>query len=89
MQSTKPSQHIHGFDWVRAFMSVAAVMWHIRTFGKSLLLTEKFTRFQLNAIAVLNFNLALWRFPSSCSSRAISSSATHRTGRASANACGG
>lgn len=63
MQSTKPSQHIHGFDWVRAFMSVAVVMWHIRTFGKSLLLTERFARFQLNAIDVINFNLVLVAVP--------------------------
>ena len=62
MQS-KTTQFIHGFDWVRALMSVAVVMWHIRTFGKSLLLTEKFARFQLNVIDLFNFNVVLVAVP--------------------------
>jgi peptidoglycan/LPS O-acetylase OafA/YrhL len=50
-------ERIHGFDWVRAFMSVAVVTWHMRTFGKSLLYTENFARFHLNFSDLLNFHI--------------------------------
>jgi len=56
MQS-KPSKYINGFDWVRAFMSVAVVTWHMRTFGKSLLYTEEFSKFHINFMDVLNFHI--------------------------------
>ena len=56
MQS-KPSSYIHGFDWVRAFMSVAVVTWHMRTFGKSLLYTENFARFKLNPLDLIVFHI--------------------------------
>ncbi len=41
MQS-RSSSYINGLDWVRAFMSVAVVTWHLRSFGKPLLYTGKF-----------------------------------------------
>ena len=56
MQS-KSSSYINGFDWVRAFMSVAVVTWHLHTFGKSILYTEKFERFHINLPDLLNFHL--------------------------------
>lgn len=56
MQS-KSSSYVNGFDWVRAFMSVAVVTWHMRTFGKSLLYTENFKRFHINLPDVLNFHI--------------------------------
>ena len=56
MQS-KPSSYINGFDWVRAFMSVAVVTWHLHTFGKSMLYTEKFARFRINLGDLVNFHL--------------------------------
>ena len=56
MQS-KPSSYINGFDWVRAFMSVAVVTWHLHTFGKSLLYTEKFARVRFSLGDLLNFHL--------------------------------
>ena len=56
MQS-KPSSYINGFDWVRAFMSVAVVTWHLRTFGKSLLYTENFARFHINFSDLVNFHI--------------------------------
>lgn len=62
MQS-KPPQYINGFDWVRAFMSVAVVAWHMRTFGKSLLDNEEFSKFQINIIDVLNFHILLVAVP--------------------------
>ena len=56
MQS-KSSSYINGFDWVRAFMSVAVVTWHLRTFGKSLLYTENFARFHINFSDLVNFHI--------------------------------
>jgi len=56
MQS-KTSSYINGFDWVRAFMSVAVVTWHLHTFGKSLLYTEKLARFRINLGDLVNFHL--------------------------------
>jgi hypothetical protein len=55
MQTKSPS-YINGFDWVRAFMSVAVVTWHLHTFGKSLLYSEKFVRFHFNLGDLLNFH---------------------------------
>jgi peptidoglycan/LPS O-acetylase OafA/YrhL len=56
MQS-KSSQYVNGFDWVRAVMSVAIVIWHMRTFGKSVLFTEEFLKFRINITDVLNFHI--------------------------------
>jgi hypothetical protein len=56
MQS-KTSSYINGFDWVRAFMSVAVVTWHLHTFGRSLLYTEKFARARFSLGDFLNFHI--------------------------------
>lgn len=56
MQS-RSSTYINGFDWVRAFMSVAVVSWHMYTFGKSMLYTEKFARSLYNLGDLLYFHI--------------------------------
>ena len=56
-QQENTSKYINGFDWIRAFVSVAVVTWHMRTFGKSLLYTEEYTKFKINLTDVLNFHL--------------------------------
>ncbi len=56
MQS-RSSSYINGFDWVRAFMSVAVVTWHLRSFGKPLLYTGKFARVGFNLGELLNFHI--------------------------------
>jgi hypothetical protein len=53
----KSSSYINGFDWVRAFMSVAVVTWHMYTFGKSQLYAENFKRFHFNLPDLLNFHI--------------------------------
>lgn len=62
MQS-KSLPYINGFDWVRASMSVLVVMWHLRTFGKSLLYTENFERFRFNPPDVFAFHIVVVSVP--------------------------
>jgi peptidoglycan/LPS O-acetylase OafA/YrhL len=49
--------HLNGFDWVRAFMSLAVVTWHVRTFGASQLYTEKIGGYKINLGDIANFGI--------------------------------
>ncbi len=53
----KSSEYLNGYDWVRAFVSVSVVTWHLHSFGTSLLYTEKYARFKFNLLDVTNFQI--------------------------------
>ena len=63
MDERRPS-HLSGFDWLRAFMSVAVVLWHGHAFGMSELFGREFALpYRPCASDLLDFNVLLVAVP--------------------------
>jgi len=61
--SLRPSYH-YGFDYLRAFMSLAVVAWHLRIFGISALFDKnEFVRHAISFSDIINFHLLLLAVP--------------------------
>ena len=57
-------KYFHGFDWLRALMSVAVVTWHLQGFGKSLLFSKKdYAQHFFTFSDLINFHVLLLAVP--------------------------
>lgn len=56
-------EHIHGFDYLRAVMSVFVVIWHFGGAGKSPQYSAEFANYSPTWVDVVNFNLLLLAVP--------------------------
>jgi peptidoglycan/LPS O-acetylase OafA/YrhL len=56
--------HIYGFDYLRAILSIFVVVWHMGSIGSSSIASPSFAEHDLSFVDVVNFNLLLLAVPS-------------------------